>query len=616
MKWLTQWAVVMGLALAPVPTYAQASSVQGSRHDLSVTSLGSVKATSETQVCLFCHALHNADSKAPHPLWNQQLSTTTSYTPYTSSTYRQTNNQISTRSKLCLSCHDGTVAMGETYSRGKIVVQGALASADRFGTDLSRNHPFGFTMPAVDDGEIKLSLAASPPLTSDPAVKLFDDRIECVTCHNPHTPNLDTSVQFMVRSNANSALCKACHDVSRGALAGWSTGQHAIAPNVVNSGAQLPYSTVAINACSSCHREHNSSGTGVRLLRGAEENTCAECHGGSANVSPPLLNIIAELSLAYTHPIGVPVSPPHDPAERLPVNDSRHSECADCHNAHAAQATTSPFPPRVQQSLAGVSGINSSGSIVNPANNQYEICFKCHADSSNKPQSATYGMYGREPVRVTWSTDPYNVRLDFNSPVTRHNVSQPARPGVSPSLRANMLDLSGNPTGRSLIGRAYLYCTDCHNNDAARDSGGTAPNGPHGSKWPHLLERQYEENSLPAQGPVANFASIAYTPGVNSPYALCDKCHDLDHKLNLSGAGQDTVFGKHRDHVVRDGASCSVCHAAHGVQGGTATKNRHLMNFDTQIVGPYGRNPQPYIDTARRQCFLTCHGEAHNGSRY
>ncbi len=616
MRWLKRWAVVMVLVLTPVATYAQASSVQGSRHDLSVSGPGSVKATSETRVCLFCHALHNADSRAPHPLWNQQLSTTTSYIPYTSSTYRQTNNQISTRSKLCLSCHDGTVAIGQTYSGSKIVVQGALASADRFGTDLSRNHPFGFTMPAVDDGEIKLSLTASPPLTSDPAVKLFDNRIECVTCHNPHTPNLDTSVQFMVRSNANGALCTACHDASRGALAGWSAGQHAIATRVVNRGAQLPYSTVAINACANCHRGHNSSGTGARLLRGGEENTCAECHGGSANVSPPLLNIIAELSLAYTHPIGAPVSPPHDPAERLPVNDSRHSECADCHNAHAAQATTTTFPPRVQQSLTGVSGINSSGSIVNPANNQYEICFKCHADSSNKPQSATYGVYGREPIRATWSTDPYNVRLDLNSPVTRHNVSQPARPGVSPSLRPSMLDLNDNPTGRSLIGRAYLYCTDCHNNDAARDSGGTAPNGPHGSKWTHVLERQYQENPLPVQGPGANFAGIAYTPGANSPYALCDKCHDLDHKLNLSGAGQDTVFGKHRDHVVRDGASCSVCHAAHGVQGGTATKNRHLVNFDTQIVGAYGKNLQPYIDTSRRQCFLTCHGVAHNGSRY
>jgi len=616
----SRWAAVTALVLMLVPpaAYAQTKAVQGSLHDLTVNGPGPVKATSEKEVCLFCHDSHIIDSSSPHPLWNQQLSTVTSYNLYSSSTYKQMSNQPSTRSKLCLSCHDGTVAIGQTYSpySGKISVQGALSAADNLGTDLSKNHPLGFTMPAVDDGEIKLSLVTAPPATSDPAVKLFANKIECVTCHNPHTPNLDTSLQFMVRSNANSALCKACHDTSRGALAGWSAGPHAIAANVVTAGAKLPYPTVAGNACASCHSGHDNSGTGARLLRGGQENTCAACHGGTSNISPALPNVIAVFSSSYRHPIGEPTSPPHDPAESLPVSDSRHSECADCHNPHAARATTSISPPGVPQSLAGTSGISSAGSIVNPTTNEYEICFKCHGDSRNKPQSAMYGVYGREPVRVTSSMDPYNIRLDLNSPVARHNVAQPVRPGISPSLRANTLDLNDNPTGRFLVTSAYIYCTDCHNNDAARASGGSAPNGPHGSKWMHLLERQYQQNSLPPQGPGAVFVSIAYTPGVSNPYALCDKCHDLDNKLNLTGTGTDNAFGKHHTHVVSVGASCSVCHAAHGVQGGTATSNKHLVNFDTQIVARYGTNPLPYIDTSRRQCFLTCHGVAHNGSGY
>jgi predicted CXXCH cytochrome family protein len=599
----------------PLVSFAQVNTVQGSKHDLSITGSGSVKSTTATQVCLFCHALHILDPSSPKPLWNQRLSTTTSYGGYTSSTYRQTANPISTRSKLCLSCHDGTVAAGQTHAGESNSVQGSIATAANLGTDLSRDHPFGFTMPTIDDGEINVLLTISPPATSDPAVKLFDNQIECVTCHEPHKPNADTALQFMVRSNAGGALCTACHDPTRGALAGWSTSQHAIAVNAVNLIAQLPYSTVAVNACASCHRGHNNPGNGARLLRGGPENTCTTCHGGSANVTPALRNVIAEVSTPYSHPIGTPISPPHDPKESLPVNNSRHSECADCHNPHAARQATIATPPTVQQSLAGVSGINSSGSIVNPAQNQYEICFKCHADSSNKPQSAGGGMYGREPIRATWTSDPFNLRLDFNSPVARHNVTQPARPGDSPSLRASMLDLNGSPTGRSLTTSAYLYCTDCHNNDAAVASGGAAPNGPHGSKWPHVLERQYQENSTPATSGGA-FANIAYTPGINSPYALCDKCHDLDNKLNLRGTGTDAVFGKHQSHVMKDGASCSVCHASHGVQGATVANNRHLINFDTQIVASYGTNLEPYIDTSRRQCFLTCHGVAHNGSSY
>jgi hypothetical protein len=132
----------------------------------------------------------------------------------------------------------------------------------------------------------------------------------------------------------------------------------------------------------------------------------------------------------------------------------------------------------------------------------------------------------------------------------------------------------------------------------------------------HLLERQYQQNLLPPQGAGSSFIGIAYTPGPNGPYALCDKCHDLANKLNLSGTGTDSVFGKHNIHVASVGASCSVCHAAHGVQGGTTTNNRHLVNFDAQIVAAYGTNVEPYVDTARRQCFLVCHGVAHNGRSY
>lgn len=612
-------AISLLMLLTPVMVHPQ-NTVDGSQHDLSVNGPGPLKAISEPQVCLFCHASHILNPNSPKPLWNQQLSITTAYAPYASSTYNQTNNPPSARSKLCLSCHDGTVAVGQTIAKGPIATQGTLPASTNLGTDLSSDHPFGFTMPANDDGEIKLSLTTSPPATSDPAVKLFDNKIECITCHNPHTPNLDISVQFMVRSNENSALCTACHDTSRSGLANWSAGKHATSVNVVNAGAQLPYPTVAANACLSCHRGHNTPGAGTRLLRGGEKTACGTCHGASPALNPALRDIVSGLNSTYAHPVGASISPPHDLAEPLPVNSSRHAECSDCHNPHAAQATGTASAPGAQQSLTGVSGISSSGTIVRPASNQYEICFKCHADSTNKPQSSSYNVYGREPVRATWSLDPYNVRLDLNSAVARHNVTQASRgwPGISPSQRATMLDVNGAAVGPSLVTTAYLYCTDCHNSDGARASGGSAPNGPHGSTWTHVLERQYQGNTLPALGPGAALTPIAYASGVGGPYALCDKCHDLDNKLNLGagGTGTDAVFGEHRRHVVSQGASCSVCHAAHGVQGGAVLNNQHLVNFDTQIVAPVGANPQPYVDTTQRKCFLTCHNQAHNGTSY
>ena len=254
---------------------------------------------------------------------------------------------------------------------------------------------------------------------------------------------------------------------------------------------------------------------------------------------------------------------------------------------------------------------------MRPAANQYEICFKCHANSNNKPQNANYSVYGRTPYRYTYAvlSDPYNIRLDLQSSVARHNVTQPSRGSVAPSLRLKMLDLSGNPTGRSLQGGgSYLYCTDCHNSDSARGSGGIGPNGPHGSSYFHLLERRYEYDAFPAT-PGSNTAAPAYTPGLLGTYAICDKCHDLDNSLLSQATTADVVFHKHYTHVVLQHTSCSTCHSAHGIQGGTSINNAHLVNFDKNIVGPDNKG-RLYLDTTARACYLTCHGVLHNPKTY
>jgi hypothetical protein len=178
-----------------------------------------------------------------------------------------------------------------------------------------------------------------------------------------------------------------------------------------------------------------------------------------------------------------------------------------------------------------------------------------------------------------------------------------------------MLDINGNATGRSLTTSPNLYCTDCHNSDSAPMSSKSTV-GPHGSRWTHLLERQYQENNVPLLGAGTSISPIPYSSGVSGSYALCDKCHDLNNKLNLSGGGSDITFGKHYNHVVSHGISCSVCHTSHGVQGGSNANNNHLVDFDIQIVRAYGSNSIPYVDTARKQCFLVCHGVTHNGTSY
>jgi predicted CXXCH cytochrome family protein len=611
---------------AVLPALGQSSSISGSRHDLSINGQGPVKAATENQVCVFCHAPHGASPAVP--LWNHTLSQSI-YTPYNSSTFVQTSPQmVSQRSKLCLSCHDGSIAeLGQTVNNGLIATTGPMPSTGLVGknSSLSSDHPFGFQMPAVDDGEISLSLAAPQPKTNDPAVKLYNNAIECVTCHEPHDPGRDTAFEFMVRSNNNGAICIACHDPSRGILAGWNSGAHAIASNRVSVPSGLPYTDpgmVLTNACSSCHVGHNAPGTGIRLLRGAEDaySTCANCHGSVANVTPALPDLISDLNKkVYSHPI-LSSTGLHDPVEALPVTAARHSACQDCHNPHTSQIPQgTPVPPAVGGSQTGTSGIAAADgvTVLKPAANQFEICFKCHGNSNNKPQSAGFALFGPTPYRNSYNVlpDPYNVRLEMQSTATRHNVTQPSRGNVSPSLRPAMLDLNGNATAKLLRGAGlFLYCTDCHNSDSARGMAGLGPNGPHGSNNFHLLERRYSYDTPPAVAGSAT-SGPAYNSGVTGPYALCDKCHDLDNTLVTQSATQDTVFHQHYLHVSTVGTSCSTCHASHGVQNGTTISNRHLVDFDKTIVGADDKG-RLYIDTSAQSCYLTCHGVVHNPKTY
>ena len=61
-----------------------------------------------------------------------------------------------------------------------------------------------------------------------------------------------------------------------------------------------------------------------------------------------------------------------------------------------------------------------------------------------------------------------------------------------------MLNLDGVTQGRAM--GTQIFCTDCHNSDDNREFGGAGPNGPHGSKWTHILERRYEFSQAPTPG--------------------------------------------------------------------------------------------------------------------
>jgi predicted CXXCH cytochrome family protein len=597
--WMACLLLITGLTWRTMLSQAQiAGDVLGS-HNLSQGGTSPIKGRLDP--CFFCHVPHSGVQNPNNTLWSQTLSTQT-YTPYSSTTMHNTGQQplLGGDSSLCLSCHDGTVAVGQTQPFGQV------------------------TMDAPD---LMPSLTTTHT-TADPLkqVKLISNDVECTSCHNPHVQSTDQiSKNFLVRDSSSGQLCLACHEPNprtvnghNNPLSGWSGSIHATAGNAIANAPVLgSYTNVAQNACLSCHMPHNSA-AGARLLRGpvpAVPNTdtstqnCMTCHNGGSNISPAIPNVYAEFSkIAHPYPVG---ANSHDTGETPLLNNNRHATCVDCHSPHAAMRTTSftaMLPPTIRPSQAGAIGISATDgtSVMSPAVNQYETCLRCHGNSTGKQ---TQVIFGYLPLRSVTASDPLNVIPQMSiTAASSHPVLHDRTSALpQPSLLGYMLNLDGNTQGRAMGTR--IYCTDCHNSDDNREFGGPGPNGPHGSKWTHILERRYEFSQAPAPG--QQITNLFPNPdlSVNGPYALCGKCH------NLPIVNSSSSWSQHALHI-NAGFTCSTCHTAHGLAANSVNiTGQRMVNFDLKVVASNGSTPVSY-NRATNSCALTCHGAVHyaNGS--
>jgi predicted CXXCH cytochrome family protein len=594
---------ILALALVLAGASAWAESVVDSVHNLSVYGTGSIKSMTESNACVFCHTTHHSGGATP--LWNHTMASITNYIVYSSPTLEAMSLSIpqpNGASRLCLSCHDGTVALGSVSSRttpisvqqNGTIISTMPAGPSNLGTDLSGDHPISFVYDSA--------LAAKDPQLKDPStlkgkVRLdAEGRLQCTACHNPHDNQFG---KFLAMDNTASALCLSCHNV-----ADWSLSAHAMSGQViVNSaavtkalnvgpgpaGAASPgktgiarpnraakgAQTVAANGCGNCHVSHLAEGKKQLLKSFRPEQNCLPCHDGS---QPGIKNVAADFQKLSAHPITLN-SASHAPNENVVNPPQRHVTCSDCHNPHAT-TTAAASPRRASGALAGVVGLSATGATIARASQQYELCFRCHADSS-----------ARGPARVRRQFVETNTRLQFATTASSYHPIE--SPGKNPSVPS----LLGPWTTSSLV-----TCTDCHNSDQGQRAGGTGANGPHGSVYAPLLERQLLLTDYNPENPVS--------------YGLCYKCHSRDSILGdrsfraVNSLGQDRG---HRFHVVDAKAACTTCHDSHGVP--TA---KGLMNFNLDYVSASSNGRLEYISggPGSGNCSLSCHGKDHVASGY
>ncbi|MCL5024674.1 MAG: hypothetical protein M1497_15170 [Nitrospirae bacterium] len=597
---------VVGIVLSAVALTVEAATIVDTKHNLSITGPGDIKALTETRVCIFCHTPHNANPRTP--LWNRDVGSQT-YVLYTSSTIVAAPEQPNGPSRLCLSCHDGTIALGAVLQPSSGIQMVGQITPDRpsnigANQSLAGDHPISFSYydAAADPG-------IYPDLPQDLIFYTVAGKagyLECTTCHDAHEDqytsldkNGHLTGKFLRADPRSAGLCLKCH-----VQADWvgSIHQQSTAPVPTDFFPVSPrtwptWETIAEWGCGICHTSHSSQSGQWLWYYATEAEVCAPCHGavipGASVAGTGLKNIAAQTRRISAHRMNTAPSLTNPkkgllslPGQTAPTEVT----CSDCHNPHLMRKSVSPQRDgKVTGGLRGVSGIDRNGAAVASATYEYEVCYKCHSDYA--------GQFPYVPRVI----DTVNTRLEFDgSNPSFHPVQQRGKNPNVPSIPSTY-----EP---ALTVSSIMRCTDCHSDDS-----GTK--GPHGSSFPPILRERYET----ADNTLESYQS----------YALCYRCHNRagilsDMSFRKKAAKTTATGGGHSGHLAK-GAPCSACHDAHGVNvttppppPGTGDHTR-LINFDTRIVAPNAGNAYPFFNQRGAfsgSCTLVCHGRSHVNESY
>jgi predicted CXXCH cytochrome family protein len=244
-------ALLAAAGLIAAATAAFGASIVNSKHDLSAGSTvggvaGSYTLGSSTQICIYCHAPHYAQSSLP--LWNRTNPGGGGFLLY--SGVGMTNVSFKTgftsdsTSLFCMSCHDGVTSIAAVFNAGVIDGSGtspqhpantnAFTSGGGAGgaigagvsgnltTNLSKTHPINFPVSASLNTGNDLHLGANAQMgktgylmplfkstAADAARTTANRSLECGSCHAVHD---SLNKPFLRYTMNKSALCLGCHD--------------------------------------------------------------------------------------------------------------------------------------------------------------------------------------------------------------------------------------------------------------------------------------------------------------------------------------------------------------------------------------------------------------------
>lgn len=444
---LSGFALIYG-SYIQIASAAAVSDIRKTKHNLSknAPSTNTVKADSEDQICVFCHTPHAATGNVS-PLWNRSVSTS-GYTRYTSASLDADSitsgysSQPAGSSLLCLSCHDGQVALGNVnvlngQANATISVSGSTTTkmptgtdgyTRNLGTDLSNDHPISVTYNnalANKDGELQ-HMSTSAPVQRDtltsgtligirtsgykPTLPLAGTgasgagQVQCGTCHDPHLYDSADDNRKFLRLNRLQAT------------------------NTTSDGAFDSSNDII---CLACHTKNNNDGNDVIDTNVTDSNSWAYSVHAHPDVADETYTSTAVSTRQF--PSGLPVY---------------RAACLNCHDTHTVTGARRLL-------RGGVSG-------GNPA--LEETCYQCHITSASSVLNS--------------STNVPNIKSDFTGTNKRMPIDKATEVHTigSTASETGGADCSGSTNkcgsdfveertklGLSNLSNRHVECTDCHN---------------------------------------------------------------------------------------------------------------------------------------------------------
>lgn len=227
-------AAALSLSASAVFANGDGTGIAGSPHDFTDGVILGVAGGDETwnqrnEICRTCHVPHDhaRNLYTEGLLWNRQLSAQT-YTLYDSSSMGSTTQQPIGRAKMCLSCHDDTVALDQYDSYvgvGNVGGgNGTLSFLDKYADaqfvigstgNLAGTHPISVVYADAN----RMNPTTTPMGASGTIENVLDNgMVQCSSCHDVHNrlsvgnTHLLRVAQTVAQGGTASGLCLTCHD--------------------------------------------------------------------------------------------------------------------------------------------------------------------------------------------------------------------------------------------------------------------------------------------------------------------------------------------------------------------------------------------------------------------